>query len=92
MSKIEDGGPAFPCVNEQLHSGHAASGMSLRDWFAGQALVGLCSQDERLATVAQKSGQSPERIIAFAAYEVADAMLAARKTGGGIARPAKWRS
>jgi len=42
---INDGGPAFP-VQESMISGStgevpASSGMSLRDWFAGQAIVGL---------------------------------------------------
>lgn len=39
MSK-DEGGPAFP-VNWLKDVGD--SGMSLRDWFAGQALMGLMS-------------------------------------------------
>jgi hypothetical protein len=44
MSK-ETGGPAYPSANEVefgnvMTKGHP--GMTLRDWFAGQALQGLC--------------------------------------------------
>ena len=35
MSTINDGGPAFP---RHAYDGH--DGMTLRDWFAGQALAG----------------------------------------------------
>lgn len=38
---INDGGPAFP--NNDAH-GCAYTGMTLRDWFAGQALPGLLAQ------------------------------------------------
>lgn len=38
---IDDGGPAFP--NNDSH-GCAYTGMTLRDWFAGQALPGLLAQ------------------------------------------------
>ena len=66
-----DGGPAFPracdeCSHEGAgcHIGHA--GMSLRDWFAGQALVGLLANDRPISHVA------PD------AYAIADAMLVER--------------
>ena len=77
----EDGGPAFP--RNQAHGdpngvggeiwldqrGMLQNGMSLRDWFAGQALVGIN---------ASNAGQDPN-IIARAAYRIADAMLTARE-------------
>jgi hypothetical protein len=63
--RLKDGGPAFP--REYTHKGH--SGMSLRDWFAGQALAGLCANGE----VASAD------VFAMAAYKMADAMLAARE-------------
>lgn len=46
-------------------------GMSLRDWFAGMALPGLCT------TPAEFSWPSGEE-VAVKAYEYADAMLKAR--------------
>lgn len=39
--KKNDGGPAFPSVGLDTPDGIAFEGMSLRDWFAGQALSGL---------------------------------------------------
>jgi len=65
---IDDGGPAFPHIN---HGGSIleAPGMSLRDWFAGQALAGL---------LANGGSQFWEQ-DGINAYAAADAMLAARK-------------
>jgi len=83
MSKTNDGGPAFahsgtphsPEDNEG--DGEAAqSGMSLRDWFAGQAANGLLA-----STAHPKFDQSKPVVcsnVAGYAYEIADAMLAAR--------------
>ena len=45
---INNGGPAFPFPVSVYPSGQVQPGcygMSLRDWFAGQALAGLCSRD-----------------------------------------------
>lgn len=79
MSLTDDGGPAFPHTRKYIgpdtYVPLAEGGMSLRDWFAGHALAGLlpiCVHD----TV--KPGEFPEH-IARNAYEIADAMLAARK-------------
>jgi len=49
MSKIKDGGPAFPVpcyvnVDGETHDAEL-KGMSLRDWFAGQA-EGLTENDD----------------------------------------------
>lgn len=71
INATKDGGPAFPrppigedCGRPYGHN----DGMSLRDWFAGQALAGLLAQ----------YGADPEW-TAIAAYKEADAMLAARE-------------
>jgi hypothetical protein len=73
MKQEEDGGRAFPCP--QLN----AYGMSLRDYFAGQALTGM------LATYGPSAGEdgSAEHVeflgqLAGDAYQLADAMLKAR--------------
>jgi hypothetical protein len=72
MSNTKDnGGPAFP----QLEPNSAypnATGMSLRDWFAGQALAGAI---DRWLEVRG----SDDKEISGWAYEIADAMLEARK-------------
>ncbi|SNZ21684.1 hypothetical protein [Cohaesibacter gelatinilyticus] len=68
MTKIDDGGPAFPPHhNPETH----ASGMTLRDWFAGQALVAVLG-------LGLKSEQADEMGIASISYQVADAMLKER--------------
>lgn len=70
--KIKDGGPAFPRAplgEDCAHPYGQQDGMSLRDWFAGQALAGLLSEGEYV----------DERPVAFRAYVYADAMLAARE-------------
>ena len=58
--------PAFP---PGTHSGQ--KGMSLRDWFAGQALVGFMASDEL-----PEGG--PEEVAATA-YLIADYMLGKRQ-------------
>ena len=65
-----DSGPAFPCEAEWYNGNEvwpASRGMSLRDWFAGQALTAFNAEDG-------------DRYITQRAYEIADAMLAARET------------
>ena len=70
----DDGGPAFPqhdLSGYGIGPSERVSGMSLRDWFAGQALP-WCLQE--FGSNADDMEQ-PHR----AAYQIADAMLAARK-------------
>lgn len=86
MSKIEDGGPAFPGGEfEPQHGGSNDrepwnAGMTLRDYFAGQALIGIGTW--------MPGGMSldltrPNSLRARAewAYAQADAMIATRKGG-----------
>ncbi len=74
--KIEDGGPAFPTETEAQTGMHTyrLTGMSLRDYFAGQALAGFVAMYAHPQAIGQPS---PEESAA-AAYGYADAMLAAR--------------
>ena len=74
MSK-SDGGPAFPTdQTRSLHKTPSVSGgMSLRDWFAGQALARLVESG-----VEQNF---PEEHIAGVCYRIADAMLKHRDGG-----------
>jgi hypothetical protein len=77
-----NGGPAFPvpppvCSGPNNSWEYAAEGMSLRDWFAGQALQGLC--------VDRSASLEPEA-MAYWCYRYANAMLAERaKPKGGSA-------
>jgi len=83
MSDMKDGGSAFPANVQFVQKGptvdeeskeylrdfmKANGGMTLRDWFAGQALAGLLAKDWYSATRAAEG-----------AYGIADAMLKMRK-------------
>jgi len=73
MSKIDDGGSAFPSEQKTLPDGTwdqtYQPGMSLRDWFAGQVINGTYAGDHSTSFATD----------AAEAYRQADAMLAARK-------------
>lgn len=72
--RIDDGGPAFPHTyanGEYVNDG----GMSLRDYFAAKAMSGQLAYEGM-------EGCSSEHIAGMA-YELADAMLSARKSEGG---------
>ena len=76
--------PAHDYIQTGIYSAKFP-GMSLRDWFAGQlAAAEVASAGanydaaEALADAASEAGMSIPQRIAFNAYEVADAMLAAR--------------
>jgi hypothetical protein len=69
---INDGGPALPTADAYHPSGQIAygrKGMTLRDWFAGQALAGL---------LANPDGEYDYNGAARDAFGFADAMLKAR--------------
>lgn len=84
MTDKSDGGPAFPMIVWKSPDGllamPSAPGMSLRDWFAGQALVSMGTW-----VPARKDGTYPgsqKEILNLKSrwsYEMADAMLAARE-------------
>jgi hypothetical protein len=80
MSEIDNGGPAFPHMKRprpELGAGVSETitdgGMSLRDWFAGQALAGISGHHGFVL------GTHYPRLRAENAYLLADAMLEARK-------------
>lgn len=70
-----DNPQAFPTGNPE-QGGH--DGMTLRDYFAGQAMNGIAGNQAFLRTASARTG-STESQLATAAYLVADAMLSARK-------------
>lgn len=84
-----DGGPAFPRTRSTEYLSNSSAriesvgGMSLRDWFAGQALVGLLAHEdaERFQArlrVAKDENIRSNLLRARMSYELADAMLEAR--------------
>jgi len=81
--QLNDGGPAFsswpykpwkhePSINEMNYY----SGMTLRDWFAGQALPAVISVTPR-GSVDDDDGIL-KRAAAKVSYDIADAMLRER--------------
>lgn len=71
------GGPAFPGqmpTGFDPRSGDFNEGMSLRDWFAGMALQGLC-----LGCCAHYTKGPCNSAIVERSYILADAMLAERE-------------
>lgn len=80
-----DGGPAFPvpipggyAPKMTLEEIRQTCGMSLRDWFAGQALAGIMSSRD---FTPYRSGLQGHEIghLTKSAYQLADNMLEARK-------------
>jgi hypothetical protein len=72
MTAPNDGGPAFPLAHPA--EAEKETGMSLRDWFAGQLVSGIA-----LNCGDGCGGYMRQR--AEVAYQLADAMLAARAKG-----------
>jgi hypothetical protein len=73
MNDIETGGPAFPTDNESQNGPNTYhfEGMSLRDYFAAKAMQSILLAD----------GTTRFEQRAKESYEMADAMLKARKGG-----------
>ena len=74
MSKQNE--PAFPMLEPSGPEGMYGlqyRGMTMRDWFAGQALTGLLGSPNLI----EKSGI----VLSEAAFRIADAMLSVRERG-----------
>lgn len=81
--KIDDGGFAFPFAPPLGDDGLSATGypypelgMTLRDYFAGQALAGAMTTAKNIGPEIPSAQLLPIGVICYA---VADAMIAARK-------------
>lgn len=70
----KDGGPAHPCgiLDAGNYKVPMNYGMSLRDYFAGQALAGILASPK----LSPKAGPG---VLVKAAYDYADVMLTVRK-------------
>lgn len=79
MSDIKnDGGLAFPFAYQGPTTGpEVYYGMTLRDWFAGMAMQGILASDMKLHVEGRPIERTPN-VIADAAYQQADAMIAER--------------
>lgn len=83
---MKDGGPAFPYPANQYGAHDRCDGMSLRDWFAGQALPGLLNAAGPNLTPDGCEGIPADKVtqddfcrhFAKLSYRYADAMLAER--------------
>lgn len=85
MSTINDGGPAFPVCYQhndvetgEIEVSAANWGMSLRDWFAGQALAGILANQALLVRIDVESSKPTRDAAADYALAVADSVLKAR--------------
>jgi hypothetical protein len=67
----------------QPRAGEVQPGMTLRDYFAGQALAGMLANKDLMLMIAQACREVGETdghaAIAGGAYDYADAMLSARQ-------------
>lgn len=73
------GGPVFPIPG--LEAYEEFKGMTLRDWFAGQALQGMLGDSKTLSALIQvhgMEGDGTRASIAEISYLLADAMIAER--------------
>jgi hypothetical protein len=80
MTDKATGGPAFPFAATDPSNMHMqAPGMTLRDWFAGQALVMVATHSKSIGALAARRGKEHGEVVAEVAYKIADAMMEARK-------------
>lgn len=80
--KIKDGGPAFAHGGSEFD--HVQPGMSLRDYFAAQALGALINYvylDAGYEFDEDMKLEDPHAEISRRAYAIADALIAAREAG-----------
>ena len=89
IENMKDGGPAFPRpYADDQHTPpdaeykQAQTGMSLLDYFAGQAMVGMLANESitnELNAFADRENEDVPRMIAVDAYDQAEEMLHERE-------------
>lgn len=70
--------PAFPNTGNNIWNLIPTKGMTLRDWFAGQALAGAASTMTLPEGVSQITIEKECEKLAAVMFTIADAMLAER--------------
>ena len=75
MSEPDDGGPAFPHSSSPMRGDLTEWGMTLRDWFAGQAMQSMLENPNGSVTPKSEFSEAANEC-----YLMADAMIAARNT------------
>lgn len=91
MSSTNTGGAAFPdpgrAQSAKQREGLTETGMTLRDYFAAQALAGLINEPVEkggsstagdICAANEQLQDDVQGVLAHAAYSIADAMLAER--------------
>lgn len=84
--KREDGGSVGPTGFIFYGTGWMQGGLTKREWFAGQALIGMNSNPELMEAMTKVKlidGNHFDK-LAENAYKQADAMLRAREGGEGV--------
>lgn len=83
---MSDNPSAFPNTGNSTWGLKPQPGMTLRDWFAGQALAGILADSDNIARHSRIAGKAGalRAVGAEIAYEYADAMLEARQSHGGL--------
>lgn len=76
MSEKPNNPPAFP--HEDMHD--VRPGMTLRDWFAGQAMTGMLAHSTRYRP-REGAPANWHEAIAEEAFQIADALLSHRAKG-----------
>ena len=84
VSKYDDGGPAFPVIQEGMLGVEGGPGMKLHDWFAGQiAAAGFPKMIDTALSYAKQNkmdevDQGP-KLLAKTAYIVAEYLVAEKR-------------
>ena len=85
MITDKTGGPAFPFEHNRSEAMYCSNGMTLWDWYAGQAMAGLMSDSTILQSAsitAAQIGKRNEEVMALLCSEFADAVIAERNKRG----------
>ena len=75
---INDGGPAFPnpaLADPGCHFQADVTGVSVRQWFAGQALSAVVA-DPNFRNFQIRAGETWSEMVARVSFSIADAMIA----------------